>query len=532
MRLTGIPLLASALLVALGAVAPAAAQHRPPDPSAIVHTDLGPVRGQVNADHRLFQGIPFAQPPAGDLRWRPPQPARPWAGTYDATFPRSQCAQIAPPYGGETTYVEDCLYLNVTAPNRAHRPPEGKGRHGLPVMVWVHGGSNLTGNGSVYNAAKLAEDGGVVVVTVNYRLGPLGWLAHPGLETGADRRHQAGNYGLLDQQAALRWVRRNAAAFGGDPRNVTLFGESAGAADSCANLVSPAAAGLFHKVIPQSFSCAAPARTEDAAEADAVTLAGAVGCAKGSPAENAACLRAVPVKTLLETFDGEGMNAGPVAGGDRVLPLQPAEAIERGRFNRMPIMHGNTLDEMRLFVSLIYPRPITVDQYESIVRSTYGADADAVLAHYPAADYPDPRIALATIQTDFGGALSTCGHQDAFRSLKRAGVPVYAYQFADRAAPPLIDVPGFDEGAEHATELTFLFPGLLGELNTGQQRLSDAMVGYWTSFAHTGRPKARHTPHWPRFRSPDDVLSLAPGPGGIHRTDISESSNCSFWNSL
>jgi para-nitrobenzyl esterase len=313
---------------------------------------------------------------------------------------------------------------------------------------------------------------------------------------------------------------------------VTLFGESAGAADSCANLVSPSAAGLFHRVIPQSFSCATPVRTETSAETDAVTLAKAVNCYKGSPAANAACLRAVPVKTLLDTFDAEGMSAGPVAGGDRVLPLQPAAAIEQGRFNRVPVMHGNTLDEMRLFVSLYYPRPITAAQYETIVRSTYGTDADAVLARYPASDYPDPRIALATIQTDAGGALSSCLHQDAFQLFKRAGVPVYAYQFADRTAPPLIDVPGFEEGAEHATELTFLFPGLLGDLNREQQRLSDTMVAYWTSFAHNGRPRAHHAPHWPRFRSPDDVLSLAPGPGGIHRTDTTKTSNCSFWNSL
>ncbi|WP_165978459.1 carboxylesterase/lipase family protein [Actinomadura darangshiensis] len=524
MRLTGISLLASALLLA--GAAPAAALDRPAEPSAIVRTDLGPVRGQVQQDHRLFQGIPYAQPPTGDLRWRPPQPARSWTGTYDATFPRSQCAQIAPPYGGETTYGEDCLYLNVTTPSRT------RGRHALPVMVWVHGGSNLTGSGSAYNAAKLAVDGDVVVVTVNYRLGPLGWLAHPGLENGADRRYQAGNYGLLDQQAALRWVQRNARAFGGDPRNVTLFGESAGAADSCANLVSPSASGLFHKVIPQSFSCATPVRTEDSAEGDAVTVAQAVGCDKGSPVENAACLRAVPVKTLLETFDAKGMSAGPVAGGDRVLPLQPVQAIEKGRFNRVPVMHGNTLDEMRLFVSLIYPQPITAAQYEGIVRATYGDKADAVLAQYPARDYPDPRIALATIQTDAGGALSACLHQDAFQMLKRAGVPVYAYQFADRTAPPLIDVPGFDEGAEHATELTFLFPGLLGELDPRQQRLSDAMVGYWTSFAWHGKPKARHTPHWPRFRSSGDVLSLGLGADGIHRTDTTKPSKCSFWNSL
>jgi para-nitrobenzyl esterase len=499
------------------------AQDRAPAPSTLVRTDLGPVRGQSRPGYRTFQGIPFAAPPTGDLRWRPPQPARPWRGVYDATFPRSQCGQLPAPYGGETTYEEDCLYLNVTTPDRPRRG------HGLPVMVWVHGGGNTTGTASIYNAGKLAVDGGVVVVTVNYRLGPLGWLAHPGLEKGADRRYQSGNYGLLDQQAALRWVQRNARAFGGNPGNVTLFGESAGAANACAHLASPTAASLFHKVIAQSYTCLAPARTEASAETEGAALAEAVGCDNGSPAAVAACLRTMPVKTLLEVFEAKALNVGPVAGGDRVLPLQPAEAIERGRFNRVPVMHGNTLDEWRLFVSLVYPQPITAAEYEGIVRSTYGAAADAILARYPAANYPDPRIALATVQTDSNEILSACRHQDAFQQLKRAGVPVYAYQFADRTAPPLLDVPGFEEGAEHATELTYLFPGLLGDLNPEQTRLSDAMVGYWTSFAHTGKPAARQAPHWPRFRSSDDVLSLAPGPGGIHRTDTTKTSNCSFW---
>ncbi|GAA1802824.1 carboxylesterase family protein [Actinomadura chokoriensis] len=525
-RLTAIPLLASALLLG-GAAAPAMAQQRAPEPSAVVRTDLGPVRGQSQPGYRIFQGIPFAAPPTGDLRWRPPQPARPWQGVYDATAPRDQCAQLPAPYGGPTSYAEDCLYLNVTTPDSARRH-----RRGLPVMVWVHGGGNVTGAGSIYNAAKLATDGDVVVVTVNYRLGPFGWLAHQGLENGADRRYQAGNYGLLDQQAALRWVQRNAGAFGGDPRNVTMFGESAGAQDACANLASPTAAGLFQKVIAQSFTCVAPVRTEASAEDEGAALAEAVGCAKGSPAADAACLRAVPVKTLLEVFEAKGLNVGPVAGGDRVLPLQPAEAIERGRFNRVPVMHGNTLDEWRLFVSLAYPNPITAAEYEDIVRSTYGAAADAILARYPASDYPDPRVALATVQTDSNEVLSACRHQDAFQQLKRAGVPVYAYQFADRTAPPLLDVPGFEEGAEHASELTYLFPGLLGDLNPEQTRLSDAMVGYWTSFAHNGKPAARQGPHWPRYRSSGDVLSLAPGAGGIHRVDTTKTSNCSFWSDL
>jgi para-nitrobenzyl esterase len=524
---TALPVLALSLLAGAAHV-PAQAGTRPPDP-AVVRTDKGLVRGTVNDDHRLFQGIPYAKPPTGESRWRPPQPAAPWKGVYDATQPRSQCAQPAASYGGEATYVEDCLYLNVTAPTATPR----KGKRGLPVMVWVHGGSNITGNGANYDASKLAVDGDVVVVTINYRLGVLGWLAHTGLESGADRRYQAGNYGLLDQQAALRWVRHNITAWGGDPRNVTLFGESAGAADTCANLASPTAAGLFHKAIPQSYGCASPARSESGAESDGTELAAAVGCGdQGSPAETARCLRAVPSRTLLEAFQAADMNAGPVAGGDHVLPMQPRQALERGRFHRVPVMHGNTLDEMRLYVALSYPQPITAAQYEEIVRTTYGTNADRVLALYPAANYPEPRIALAAIQTDFGGPLSTCGHLDALRLFARAGVPTYGYQFADRDAPPLIDVPGFDEGAEHATELTYLFPGLLGELTEPQQRLSDAMVAYWTSFARTGKPATAQAPGWPRFRTSADVLTLAPGPRGIHPTDTAKQSNCAFWNSL
>jgi len=404
-------------------------------------------------------------------------------------------------------------------------PDRPRGR--LPVLVWVHGGSNETGTGSVYDATKLAARG-VIVVTVNYRLGPLGWLAYPGFETGADRNVQAGNYGLLDQQAALRWVRRNIAAFGGDARDVTLAGESAGAEDTCANLASPTAAGLFAKAIPESYACTSPTRTEAAAQSQAVSLAKDVGCA--DPATAAACLRAVPVKTLLEAFQKAGVYPAPVSGGDRVLPRAPAAAIASGRFNHVPVLHGSNLDEMRLFVGIAYPNPITAAQYEKIIRDTYGTRADAVLARYPADRYPDPRLTLAAVETDAPGPLSTCTHQQAFAALTRAGVPVYAYQFADRHAPPLIDVPGYEEGAEHATELTYLFPGLLGSLNDEQERLSDTMADYWTSFARTGRPSAPGAPHWPRFHAPGDVLTLAPGHGGIHPTDTTVPSNCAFWS--
>ncbi|RVX38542.1 para-nitrobenzyl esterase [Nonomuraea polychroma] len=498
------------LLLTTALAAPAAADARSP---ALVRTDKGVVKGEVLQDHRAFRGIPYAEPPVGELRWKAPRPARSWAGVRDATAPAAQCAQPATPYGGQASYGEDCLYLNVSAPRHGTR---------LPVMVWVHGGGNTTGSSALYDLSKLVVEGDVVVVSVNYRLGVLGWLAHPALEAG--ERYQAGNYGLLDQQAALRWVRRNIAGFGGDPGNVTVFGESAGSADICALLASPTAAGLFHKAIGQSYSCAYPTRTEAGAEASAVTFAQQVGCA----ADAVACLRALPVKTLVDAF--QDPNPYAVAGGDQVLPAQPHEAIASGRFNRVPVMHGNNLDEMRLFVT----DPISEAEYAAYVRQTFGAAADAILARYPAASYPDPRTALATVLTDFGGPLATCGHQDALRLFARAGVPTYGYQFADRTAPPLIDVPGFEEGAAHAAELPYLFPGLFGgPLNAEQERLSDAMVAYWTSFARDGRPHAAtRAPRWPRFRTSGDVLSLAPGAGGIRPVDTAVPSNCAFWASL
>jgi len=479
------------LLVALGLPAPPAAADSP-----VVRTDAGLVRGVATDGLRQFEGIPFAAPPVGALRWRAPRAVTPWHGVRDATEPGSQCAQLAPAYGGSTTYVEDCLYLNVTAPNR---------RGQRPVLVWLHGGSNLTGAGSGYDASKLAADGDVVVVTVNYRLGVFGWLGD-------------GNHGLLDQQAALRWVQRNARAFGGDPRNVTLFGESAGAADTCAQLASPAAAGLFHKAGPQSYSCTAPARTVPAATAEATRLRQAVGCASD------ACLRDVPARTLLEQFAAIGGQPGPVAGTP-LLPRPPAEALATGRFHHMPILHGNTRDEMRLYVGLAYPTELTAAQYTAIVTAMFPDRAAEVLARYPAG--PAPRLALAAIQSDHGTALSACTHLQAYTLLADAGVPVYAYQFADRDAPPLIDLPDFDEGAEHATELTYLWPGLLGTLTPAQEALSDTMVAYWTSFAHKGKPSAPHAPRWPRFHSPDDVLNLAPGE--VAPVDIGERSNCAFW---
>jgi para-nitrobenzyl esterase len=504
-------------LVVSGMTIPAPAS---PDRSGdLVFTDRGPVRGVVGDEVRTFQGIPFATPPVGALRFRPPQPAARWRDPLDATAPRGTCPQ-PPMFGAPGSTTEDCLYLNVTTPRRAH------GR--VPVMVWIHGGGFTSGAGSFYNAAKLAAEGGVVVVTINYRLGPFGFLALPALDT----EHpgiQSGNTGIEDQQAALRWVRRNAAAFGGDPHNVTIFGESAGSSSVCVHLVSPTATGLFSKAIGQSFACTSPQLPKNTAETTGATFAARFGCTDAAQA--AECLRAKPVPELLAAWPG----GGPVVGGIE-LPLQPPEAIRTNRFHHVPVMLGNTHDEMRLFVSAQFDalgHPVTPEQYVGFIRATYGSNADRVLALYPLSAFPTPTIALSTVETDFGTSLSTCGHLASYRAFAKARVPVFAYQFADRTAPPLVDLPNFDEGAEHATELNFLFPRLFGApLTPAQEALSTTMVAYWTNFAQRGNPRAHGEPAWPRFHSDGDVLTLNIGPAGVHPGNPGIPSNCAFWESL
>jgi para-nitrobenzyl esterase len=497
--------------------------------SRVVRTSAGAVRGELEYGYRTFEGIPYAAPPTGEQRFRPPQSVQPWAGVRDATEPGSACAQIQRSrFTGSLD--EDCLTLNVTTPTA-----RGRSARGLPVMVWVHGGSFNAGTGSEYDGAKLALLGDVVVVTVNYRLGPLGFLAHPALSAEAGAAG-SGNLGLQDTQAALRWVQREIAAFGGDPRRVTVFGESAGAGMVCANLVSPASAGLFSRAIAQSFSCSSTLPSQAQAEAVGLQVAERAGCA--DPATAAACLRAVGIEDLLVA--GQPAGYTPVVGG-ALLPLQPEEALATGFYNRVPLIHGNTRDESRLFTPAVYGAGITAERYEEIVRALYGQNADAVLARYPVGDYPSPIIALSTLQTDapFGwpfAVLATCKHAQAYDLLAaNRGQRIYAYQFRDRTAPPWLDFPGMEEGAQHATELPYLFPGIFPEaqLTAEQERLSRAMVLYWTNFARRGNPNGFGLPVWPRYRHSHDVLGLAlRSQGGIRPVDVAAESDCGFWHDL
>nr|WP_093944243.1 carboxylesterase family protein [Actinoalloteichus hoggarensis] len=498
----------------------------------LVTTDSGSVRGVVADDHRSFFGIPYAAAPTGVGRWAPPRPAPAWSDVRDATTPGSPCPQVGASYADTGSTDEDCLFVNVTTPLGDGEP--------RPVMVWLHG-DGAVGSGDLFDGTRLAVDGDVVVVTLNYRLGLFGGFGLPGL---AD----SGTFGLQDQRAALEWVRRNAAAFGGDPDNVTLFGVSYGATATSAHLASPASRGLFHRAILQSgFPLMdAPAGAvfpgvpalpwfgwTSSAETEAVgaMLAGELGCA--DPETALECLRALPVETLLDYPQVMNMFQQMAYGND-VLPGVPADLLSAGEFADVPVLSGATRDEHRTFVGTfrdLIGQPVTAQEYPELLAEAFGDDAARVAAEYPLSDYDSPSLAFAAVMTDRMWALSTYRHNGMFA----AEVPTYAYEFADADAPSEIPFPeDFPSGAFHSAETSYLFrtEEFAEQLTPPQRMLSDQMIAYWTNFARTGDPNGADLPEWAPFNETDDVLSLAPGDGGIAPVDYVATHRLDFWQDI
>lgn len=497
------------LLSAVGLSAvPAAAAEGP-----IVTTRYGQVQGKAGETAHAYLGIPYAAPPTGDRRWKPPSPPASWTGVRDATAPGNPCMQgpSSTPWGdlaGPGTPSEDCLYLNVHTP--AQRSVLKR-----PVMVWIHGGGFTIGSGSFYDGGKLAARGDVVTVHLNYRLGAFGYFAHPGL-AAESAQGISGNYGLLDQQAALRWVRDNIAAFGGDPGNVTVFGESAGGGSVCQHLVSPRALGLFDRAIAQS-GCGFTLPTQDSQQRNGSAWAAGLGCA------DVACLRARPAGELLSASLSPTARWVPNVDG-RVLPLQVNEALESGRFHRVPVLQGTTADEGRLSVATAYDlagRQLTAAGYPVAVRALYGDRADAVLARYPLTDHGTPAEALGAVLTDSQFACP----QSRTAGLMAAHTRSYQYEFADRHAMDYLNLPvGFPLGAPHGSEIRYVFGGVSG--TPAQNALADRMLGYWTNFAKTGLPYAAGAPRWPLF---PQVQTLAPE-GITSGTTFPRDHKCDLWN--
>ncbi len=436
----------------------------------------------------------------------------------DATEFAPHCPQLATPFGVAST-SEDCLYLNVFAPPGGH--PGGTGR---PVMVWIHGGALVTGESDDYDPAGLAGNG-AVVVTINYRLGALGFVAHPALADSPGG--PSGDYGLMDQQAALRWVQRNIRQFGGDPGNVTIFGESAGGLSVLSQLASPGAHGLFTRAIVESGAYNLTQAPLAAAEAAGEAFATKVGCAD----QTAACLRSVPVQAILASENTSGYT--PDIDG-QVLTQSIGAALASGQFNRVPVINGSNHDEWRLFVALseLAGAPVTAANYPDMIASTLhvsAAVAAVIAAQYPLSDFPSPSVALAAVGTD---AIFACPALRVDQSAARY-VPTFGYEFDDENAPELFLPPvSFPYGAAHASELQYLFglptAPIPGTLTAQQRQLAASMRQYWTSFARAGFPSSAGLPPWPGFGATGQLLSLVP-PQPQAETDFAAAHHCAFW---
>jgi para-nitrobenzyl esterase len=483
--------------------------------SPVAATDKGLIRGTTVDDIREFKGVPYAAAPVGDLRWRAPQPAAAWAGVRDATQFGAHCAQVAGAFGKGST-SEDCLFLNVFVPRLAvPRVPAA------PVMVWIHGGALVVGESDDYDPTALAQRG-VIVVTINYRLGALGFLAHPAL--AAESPHgAAGNYGLMDQQAALKWVQRNIRNFGGNPRNVTIFGESAGGLSVHSQLVSPQAAGLFSKVIVESGAYQLNQPSLASAEASGTIFANNAGC----PDQSAACLRSLPVSTILAR-----QNGGTPTVDNFILTQSIGAALKAGNFNKVPVIEGSNHDEWRLFVAqaeVASGRPLTAAGYVAAIQATLrlpAAAAQALAAQYPLANFSSPSVALGAVGTD---AIFACNARVATNAIA-AQVPVFQYEFNDPNAPQhFFPAVSFPTGAYHAAEIQYVFPVSGSTFNADQRRLSRTMVDYWTAFAFFSNPNHFGAPFWPRFDTTNlQDQALVPG-RSFTATNFATDHKCSLF---
>ena len=469
----------------------------PPPPPPIVETASGPVQGERGIGFVAFEGIPYAEPPVGGLRWRAPVPARAWALPIESAIPAG-CPQAAFGFDGGD---EDCLYVNVYTPDPI---PDG-----APVMVWIHGGAFIFGEGVQTDGKTrgdfLARDHGVVVVSMNYRLGALGFMAHPAL--GAEGGGTSGNYGFLDQVLALEWVRDHIGAFGGNPANVTIFGESAGGMSVCLHMQSPRSAGLFHRAISQSGFCEDDVPSLADAETVGVELSTALGCEGAT--DVLACLRG---KTVDEIFAADGSPTGmtaltvgrrwwPTIDGT-VIPDSFRAQVEAGEFNRVPAIVGWNADEGTLFVALAELDGVVADEAayrEGIERlaTDRGLLVADVEAAYPLAAYPSPGDALAAA---LGHAVLACPSRRAARVLApQVETRVYRFEYrdADFQLPAERDL-----GAFHSAEIQFVFghPATLGRnaFSGDERALYETVSGYWARFARTGDPGAGAPPAaWP-----------------------------------
>jgi len=468
----------------------------------------GPVRARAVDGNtvRVWEEIPYAAAPVEDLRWRPPARPASWDTVRDAPAESVRCIQTKGPgsfYGRPIAGPrdEDCLYLNVWSAARS--PDEAR-----PVMVWIHGGALVTGSGAAYDGRVLAEKG-VVLVTINYRLGPFGFVAHPGLSAESDHA-ASGNYGFLDQIAALEWVRDNVGSFGGDPGRVTIFGESAGSLSVNVLQASPLARGLFHGVIGESGGAFHPMTYlredkpwSDAGESSGVALAEALGAEGSSDDEIVASLRELPADEVLSKWRGDPTLSNywalPQVDG-YVLPDEVAQIYEEGRQTDVPVMIGSNADEGTALTDAVWPE-FDLDTHRDWVKSSHPDLASEVHDLYPASNDEEAWQAQADL---IGDEWFTYHMRQWARDMDKVSSDAYLYFFT--YAPPIEKRDRY--GAFHAAEIAYVFGKLNGfdaKPGPADESLSDVLSSAWVRFATTFDPNGPGLEKWEAFRSSNEA---------------------------
>ncbi len=452
------------------------------DPS-YVNAPAGCFQGTIEQGVRSFKGIPYAKPPVGDLRWKAPQPVEKIKGVYKAIKYGPMCVQFMNSGFGEEAGMgsEDCLYLNVWTPLKAKK---------LPVLVFVHGGGNAVGSSteSYYTGIHLAQKD-AVVVSMNYRLGIFGFLAHPAL-TGESKHHSSGDYALLDIIQALRWVKQNIEAFGGDPDHVLLFGESAGAINTCCLVTSPLAKGLFSAALMESGSCLYIRQTQIDAEKTGKDIAERLGCENHK--DVAACMRSKSVQDIIDAtkdlFTDITKTPGPHVDG-WVMPQPPDTAFSTGKFNKVPVLAGANKDDALAFIqTLKMDTPEKFRQYMTWWANQLSVKPDDLITLYDPNEYKDLKDAYAQFLTDL---FFVCPQRKILTIVSKQGLPAFQYEFS-------YFFPG-TAGPIHGAELFYVFGTFYRPTLPDAQDLSDAIQKYWINFAKSGNPNEDSLPSWPAF---------------------------------